>query len=159
MIGRSVAQVYTNRLAKDSLTGRTRLLPTYMKTILALLALGVVPMGALAAFSPWLFGLVFGDEWRQAGVFCQILTPAFYAQFVVSPMIQTLNVLGYQKAQLGWDCTRLFAIFAVFILSARYGLSQLSAVIAISATLCATYVLQFLLSVWAIRRFDQRVQV
>lgn len=158
VVGRSVAQVYTNRLAKDSLAGDTRLLPTYAKTILSLLALGALPLGLLGAFSPWLFGLVFGDEWRLAGVFCQILTPAFYAQFVVSPMIQTLNVLGYQKAQLIWDSFRLAALVAVFIVSNMYGMSDLFAVIAISATLTATYVLQFLLSMWAIRRHDNRFQ-
>lgn len=158
VVGRSVAQVYTNRLAKDSLTRDTRLLPTYIKTVLTLLALGALPMGILAAFSPWLFDLVFGNEWRLAGIFCQILTPAFYAQFVVSPMIQTLNVLGHQKAQLLWDSTRLVAIVGVFIVSARYEHTHITAVVAISATLCATYALQFLLSLWALRRHDKHIQ-
>lgn len=157
VIGRSVAQVYTNRLARDSLTGQTRLLRVYLKTNVALLTVGFVPMGLLAVVGPGLFSFVFGEEWRVAGVFCQILTPAFYAQFVVSPMIQTLNVLGYQKTQLVWDCARLLAIFAVFLVSDRHSYSQIHAVMAISATLCATYILQFLLSLWAIRRFDKRV--
>ncbi|WP_395308256.1 lipopolysaccharide biosynthesis protein [Mycobacterium sp. AMU20-3851] len=159
VIGTSVAQVYTNRLAKDSLTGRTLLLPTYIKTVLVLLAAGLVPMGLLVALAPWLFGLVFGDEWRLAGEFCQILVPAFYAQFVVSPMIQTLNVLGYQMAQLIWDSIRLAAIVAAFVVASRLGHSEVAAVVAVSTTLCAMYILQFLLSVWAIRRHDKRIQV
>ena len=157
VVGRSVAQVYTNRLAKDSLNRDTPLLPTYLKTSLALLGLGIVPMVLLAALGPWLFVQVFGSNWRQAGIFCQILTPAFYAQFVVSPMIQTLNVLGHQKAQLGWDCARLGAIIAVFVVCSRLDSSEIAAVAAISSTLCATYVLQSLLSIWAIRRYDRNI--
>ena len=159
VIGRSVAQVYTNRLAKESLNSNTRLLPTYLKTLLALLGIGILPMVFLAVFAPWLFVRVFGGDWRQAGVYCQILTPAFYAQFVVSPMIQTLNVLGYQKAQLAWDCIRLGAIVAVFYVSSIYGLAQVNAVIAISAVLCGTYVLQSMMSIWAIRRYDLKIGI
>ncbi|AQA01855.1 hypothetical protein BVC93_04725 [Mycobacterium sp. MS1601] len=157
VIGRSVAQVYTNRLAKDSLAGGVQLLPTYLKTILSLFLAGLLPMSLLAVFSPWIFEVIFGNEWRRAGVFCQILVPAFYAQFIVSPMIQTLNVLGHQKAQLLWDCARLGAIVGVFFLSNVRGLAEMPAIVAISATLCVTYVLQFFLSVWAIRRHDNRI--
>ena len=159
VIGTSVAQVYTNRLAKDSLVGGTRLMPTYIKTVLLLLATGLVPMALLVAFAPWLFELVFGNEWRIAGEFCQVLVPAFYAQFVVAPMIQTLNVLGYQMTQLIWDILRLTAIVAVFVASPQLGYSDYTAVIAVSTTLCTMYVMQFLLSVWAIKRHDKRIQV
>lgn len=159
VIGRSVAQVYTNKLARDSRTGTVRLLPVYLRTVLALLALGVMPMGALAASAPWLFQLIFGDQWRLAGVFCQILIPAFYAQFVISPMIQTLNVLGHQKAQLGWDLCRLVGIVAVFFVADFYGLTYHAGVASISATLFITYGFQFLLSVWAIRRHDNLIEV
>lgn len=158
VIGRSVAQVYTNRLAKDSLRRDVRLLPTYLRTVLALSAAGVVPMAILLAFSPSLFQFIFGSEWRIAGVFCQLLVPAFYAQFVVSPMIQTLNVLGYQKTQLVWDCARLLLVISVFLIGDHYEYDQTGAVVAISASLTVAYVLQFLLSVWAIGRHDKNLK-
>ena len=156
VVGRAVAQVYTNKLAKDSLADGVKLFPTYIRTVAALLAVGFIPMSLLAAFSPWLFEVIFGEDWRTAGVFCQLLVPAFYAQFAVAPMMQTLNVLGYQRLQLVWDTLRLGAIFAVFATSQFYKLSEQGAVGLVSATLFSAYILQFLLSVIAIKRRDER---
>lgn len=44
----------------------------------ALLVVGV--------FAPWLFGLVFGSEWREAGVYLQYLLPWFFMTLLVGPL-------------------------------------------------------------------------
>ena len=49
---------------------------------------------------PTLFALVFGDAWRAAGEIVQLLVPLYLTRFVVTPVSQTLNILGRQKLHL-----------------------------------------------------------
>jgi len=59
--------------------------------------MGVVPFLILLFYSPELFILVFGEKWRQAGEFSQILSFLFFIQFVVSPLSSLILIAEKQK--------------------------------------------------------------
>lgn len=58
----------------------------FIKTMKVLGILGIVPFGFLILFAPQLFALVFGEQWREAGIFAQFLSIMYFFRFVVSPL-------------------------------------------------------------------------
>jgi O-antigen/teichoic acid export membrane protein len=47
-----------------------------------------------------LFSLAFGPEWREAGLYVQILSPVIFARFVVSPLSAVLARAKQQKLDM-----------------------------------------------------------
>jgi len=50
----------------------------------------------LMLFAPQLFAIVFGDDWREAGVYALILSPWMALNFITSPLSQLPLVVGQQ---------------------------------------------------------------
>lgn len=93
----SASQVFLGEIAKAD---RERLIRLFKRTTLLFLGIGSVGMLPLLLAGPWLFALVFGDAWREAGVIVQLLVPLHLTRFVVRPISQTLNVLRRQDLHL-----------------------------------------------------------
>jgi O-antigen/teichoic acid export membrane protein len=93
----SASQVFLGEIATAD---RDRLVQLFKKITLLFLGIGLLGMLPLLLAGPWLFALVFGEEWRQAGTIVQILVPLHLARFVVRPVSQTLNVLQRQDLHL-----------------------------------------------------------
>lgn len=72
----------------------------FIRTLLQLLALSIVPFTLFYFFAPQLFSFVFGSKWQIAGEYAAILTPMFFLQFVVSPMSNMFLVAEKQKIDL-----------------------------------------------------------
>jgi O-antigen/teichoic acid export membrane protein len=90
LIGGSVAQVYLaeagQHLRDGTLAAFTR------KTMFSLAKLGTPFLIVAGGLSPFLFPIVFGEEWRRAGVILAWLTPYFVFQFVASPISMLLHI-------------------------------------------------------------------
>lgn len=93
----SASQVFLGEIATAD---RDQLVRLFKKITLLFLIIGLIGMLPLLIAGPWLFALVFGEEWYQAGVIVQILVPLHLARFVVRPVSQTLNVLQRQDVHL-----------------------------------------------------------
>jgi O-antigen/teichoic acid export membrane protein len=95
MIGTSVAQVFYHKSSEDFNAGK-ELVGLVRKTTvrLALLALPVFLVLFFAA--PRVFSLAFGPQWREAGIYAQILAPWLYLNFIYSPISQIPLLLNRQ---------------------------------------------------------------
>lgn len=92
LVGTSVAQVYISTAPEMF---RNNCLADFTKsTMISLLKVGGAPLLVMGALSPFLFGWIFGEEWRRAGQIVAWLTPWFIVQFVVSPVSVVLHVTG-----------------------------------------------------------------
>lgn len=125
----SASQVF---LREISTANHQKLVRLFKKTLLMFFIIGVIGMLPLFLAGPWLFAIVFGEAWRQAGIIVQILVPLHLMRFIVRPISQTLNVLQRQDLHLlsaainglalvlsfgsGWwlalDAYRTFALFS-----------------------------------------------
>lgn len=47
---------------------------------------GILPFGLIFILAPFLFEIVFGAEWKEAGTYTQILSLMYYLQYIVSPL-------------------------------------------------------------------------
>ena len=115
---------------------------------LALAALGPFTLVALAA--PLLFGPVFGDNWRDAGLYVAILTPMSYLQFVANPTGATLDILERQDLHLFREVARLCLLVGAVLASSALHLAPIGAISMLSLAGCLTYLLYGVTSWWAL---------
>jgi len=69
----------------------------YIKTFKSLVLLGIVPFTILGIFAPEIFAFVFGENWRIAGEFAQIMVPMLFLSFIISPLSYLLYIANKQK--------------------------------------------------------------
>lgn len=110
-IGTSIGEVFRQKASEDySNRGDSSeiFLSTFKK-----LALISTPFGLIfALFAPVLFGFVFGDDWRVAGEFAQILTPFFWLSFIVNPLSVMIIIAERQEISLMIQLTQIVATMA-----------------------------------------------
>jgi O-antigen/teichoic acid export membrane protein len=87
----------------------------YRATFKALLGLALAPSLVLFLFSPELFALVFGEDWRAAGDIARLLAPLCFLNFIASPLSYVFFVAGKQKMELAWQVVLFVMTLAVFI--------------------------------------------
>ena len=157
LIGEAVSQVYAgtaSRLVQD----QPETLPgLFYRTAFGLLLVGLVPAVLMAILGPEVFRVVFGNAWRESGVYVQILSVTFLAQFVAGTLSRTLTILERQHWQLAWDATRFVVVVGTLLLLADLGLSSTLAVAAYSGILLTAYLVLFVMSAIAVGRVRQVV--
>ncbi len=69
-------------------------------------------------YGPWLFSLVFGKSWENAGIYCQILLPSLVTQLAIGP---TLNLLVLtRRIHRQFVINFVWAILMLFLLVYNY---------------------------------------
>jgi O-antigen/teichoic acid export membrane protein len=121
-------------------TGNCR--KTYTNTLKKLLLLSILPSVIFFFIAPGLFALIFGESWREAGVYAQILTPVFFLRFVTSPLSAMFMIAEKQKLDLVWQ----IGLFFLTVVSLVIGYHSDSVYLAISL-FSASYSFMFLLNV------------
>jgi O-antigen/teichoic acid export membrane protein len=99
MISLAVRRVLYERAAALHQNGET-LLPILSKTTLSLAVLAVLPSLVLILLGPGLFALVFGESWREAGIYVQWLTAWWLSSFVVTAATTVVPILHLQNVVL-----------------------------------------------------------
>ncbi len=96
LISNSIGDVFKQRAASDyNEFGSCR--PIFIKTFKALLTSSIIPFAILIIFGADIFALAFGEKWRGAGEYSQILGVMFFFRFTVSPLSYVFYVANKQK--------------------------------------------------------------
>nr|WP_303622765.1 lipopolysaccharide biosynthesis protein [Stutzerimonas xanthomarina] len=109
LIGKSVADVYYPRISR-AIHDREPVATMLLKATAALGLVGLVPFSLVAVFGPWLFALVFGEQWHVAGEYARWLALAEYVIFVSRPCVVAVPALSLQAR---------FLLFEIFSTSLR----------------------------------------
>lgn len=143
LIGQAVSRVFQGE-ASAAVRDRNQPLRTIIRSnAKVLLVIGAPICVVLMVAGPWLFGLVFGPAWVEAGQYARFLAVGFLAQLAVSPVSLTLLILQRQGAQLAWDVLRLVITTGAPVLVAVLGGSAVGAVAAMSAAYVVCYGILF----------------
>lgn len=154
LIGQAVGRVFQGE-ASAAIRDRRRTLRRIVVTnARTLFWLGLPICAVLAAFGPWLFTVVFGAEWAEAGTYARYLAVGYLAQLAVSPISQTLLILERQGYQLAWDVSRLIATVGGPVIAAAAGASATVAIMVLSAAFVVCYGVLYLACVRAARQYD-----
>jgi O-antigen/teichoic acid export membrane protein len=116
-----------------------------------LLALSMAFLVAALTTGPMAISFLFGSAWSRAGDFLLIMSIAVAAQLIVSPVSQSLILMGRSRSQLAFDSGRLAAILIVLGFGYLAGHPFDVALMAMSVSLAAFYALHWLLGRHAIR--------
>jgi O-antigen/teichoic acid export membrane protein len=141
LVGQSIAQVYYGELSEMLETDPTRMPRLFARVARRLFLVGVGPALVLGVAGPWLFSLVFGAEWREAGIIAQVSAVMFLAQLVVQPLSQTFIILERQELQLRWDTLRLVAVVASLAIAGAAGWDAIPAIVLLNVSLTLAYLL------------------
>lgn len=139
LIGQAVSRVFQGEGSEAIRLGTKPLRPILRANVKALSAISLPIALILTVVSPPLFSFVLGSQWREAGVYAQILAFGYAAQLIVSPISQTLLILEKQGAQLAWDASRMVVTVGGPLLAAILGASPTVAVATLSAGFVVCY--------------------
>ena len=119
LIGSAVGQVFFVRAAEayrlDALGPLTQTVFTRLS------AFGLFPLAALMLAAPAAFGVVFGAEWRGAGVYAQFLAPWLYFSFISASLSTLFDVLERQPWELGYNVVLVTARVAALAVGGWLG--------------------------------------
>ncbi|MFC1715905.1 oligosaccharide flippase family protein [Candidatus Poribacteria bacterium] len=146
LLGNSIAKVFYPAAAKEyNKTGT--LSEIVSKVFRRLVQIGVFPMVALGFFGASVFGVVFGENWIEAGVYAQIMSGYLVCHFVSSPLSTICSILQRQGTFLAWNAGFASCKLLGLLLGARTGKPWVALVLYSAANMVA----YSLLMVWILR--------
>ena len=153
LISASVSDVF-----HEGVTGAARSQPERVRSVLWLSARNLGGVGLLVylpagILSPALFPIVFGPQWRQAGLLMALLSPFLLVALVVSPLSRLLLVVNRQEWKLLVDAVCLAVPLVAFFGGQRAGLGFLSCVALFSGLNVIAYLFYFAVIARAARSF------
>jgi lipopolysaccharide exporter len=98
VIGQAIGQVFFQRSAEAHIKGALH--QVVEMVFQRLVAFGLFPFLLITFIGQDLFGLVFGEEWAEAGMYAQILGVWIFVWFISSPMSTLFSVLEKQQFDL-----------------------------------------------------------
>ena len=111
LIANAIGSVYRQRIS-ESYNRHGNFRKIYLRTLLVTLMASIVPFGLLYLVAPTLFAVVFGEKWRVAGSYAQILMVSTFFSFVTTPLNTGSIVVGAKHFDLAWKVIR-FAFYAL----------------------------------------------
>ena len=135
ILGAALGRSFAQRAAEDKrnnkdISGITSKLFKYLLMII------VVPMVILAIIAPDVFGLIFGDKWKESGHYVQFVAPVFMLTFMLRSLGSLFDVLRKQRDQFVFGLVMLSASVGSFLLGAfGYNIETVLLVFSVSMTL------------------------
>ncbi|MER1969074.1 oligosaccharide flippase family protein [Castellaniella sp. GW247-6E4] len=117
----------------------------YQKTFKRLLLISAAPFAVFFFLAPTLFSWVFGEQWRVAGEYAQILTPMAFLQFITSPLSSMFMIAEKQRLDLLWQILLLSLVVSSFVLGNILA-SAKGALMIFSAAYCVAYAINGLMT-------------
>ena len=156
LVGQAVAQVYLGEAPALARAEPIKLRRLFTRITARLFWLGLGPTALILLAGPWLAVVVLGPPWAATGRIMQALTLMSFAQFVVSPISQTLIVFERQDIQIAWDGGRAAGIVLTFLGAWWWQWSWLVTTIILSALMATSYGALYVI---ALRLITKRVAV
>jgi O-antigen/teichoic acid export membrane protein len=155
VISGSMGQAFLGEASKMIRDGSQELRSFYIKTTKHLTMIAVPLLGIPALCAPFIFPIIFGGAWTEAGWYCWPLAVMVIAQFVVSP-ISFLHIYGRNQWQLIWDITRVVGIILGFYVSHLLGFSVLITLLTYAVIMFLMYIVNALLVIKAISTMPEK---
>lgn len=142
LIGRSIGQVFYQKATEEKNTsGSAEVIfnRTYKRLALVSIIIGLILFFTIKGA----FAIIFGEQWRIAGYYCQILLPLFLVRFIVSPISIINSIFEKQKISLFWQIGLLILTLSVFIITKIMDLSFVTFLYCFTWITALYYVLLF----------------
>lgn len=144
LLSNSISDVFRERASSDYRKyGSCKNI--FIKTLKSLFFISIIPFILIYIFSPKLVPIIFGSEWKMAGIYIQALTIMYFFKFTISPL--TYVIIIAEKQNLNLILQTLLLILT--IISIGYGMYQnnpLNAITLYSVSYSMIYLLFLIIS-------------
>jgi len=149
-ISGSINQAYTAECSELFRQKSEKILPLFQNTTKRLFMAGapIILIGAL--ISPFLFPIIFGTAWKEAGIFVLPLSIFVIAQFVISST-DRLELYGFNHWGLAWNISRTLLVLGGFYLAFLFTLTPTVTILIFSSIMTVMYVISYFLNIKAIK--------
>lgn len=96
MIGSTFAIVFYKEVS-EKVAKKEKIGKLLRSTIITLTLISAPIFLIIMIFGPSLFSMVFGEEWREAGVYARIMSPWLFVNFISSPISHLPAILSRQR--------------------------------------------------------------
>ncbi|ADI39157.1 lipopolysaccharide biosynthesis protein [Waddlia chondrophila] len=125
LLSTSLSQVFMEKFSSKTKLDIEK--PELLKSIWKLLFLcGILPFLVLIFFGQEIFATIFGEQWRNAGLFSQILSLWYFLNFIYSPTSPLPLIIGKQKQFMYLGLAYNSAIISSFVFSYFAGLETIT---------------------------------
>jgi O-antigen/teichoic acid export membrane protein len=102
IVARAIGDIFRQE-ASHEFIHKGQCIKVFYKTLKLLFLIAVLPFTIFYFIAPDLFAFIFGEQWRIAGKYAQILTPMVFFQFITSPLSLMFMVAEKQRLDLIWQ--------------------------------------------------------
>jgi O-antigen/teichoic acid export membrane protein len=100
-IARAVGDVFRQK-ASDEYRKYGKFDKIFIKTILTLFLISIIPFIIFYLYCPLLFSIIFGENWKIAGEYAQILSVTAFIGFISTPVDKGAIIVGNTKYIFVW---------------------------------------------------------
>jgi len=140
LIGKSAGSALYGEASSAIKTNRFLVLRMCKETQIRLLLLSIAPTILVFFGGPYIFGLLFGDRWIEAGLYASLLSIGLMFQFTSAPLIQVMNLLSKQSSFLQINFIRLSGLLVTFCSAYFLSLQPTTTVLVLSLYSAAFYI-------------------
>ncbi|WP_172461093.1 oligosaccharide flippase family protein [Priestia endophytica] len=151
LIGNAIGDVFYPRIS-DAANNNENLTRLIKRAIISLAAVAIIPFGIIALVGPWLFSLIFGDQWGDAGEYARWISLLIFSKFIYQPCIKAFPVLSAQAFHLKFTIINLVLSAVALLIGYYIFSSDLIAIILFS--ICGAF-LNFILIFITLRISNQ----
>jgi len=156
LIGKSISEVFFQEMsAKKNM--RFKCWPFFIKTVKRLFFIALPISFFIALFGPYLFQIVFGEQWKVSGEIAPYLAIVFLFTFVISAVSSVFSVSGYIKRGAFWNYLYLISSFSIFAFSFLVGLKFFEFLLLFTIHEIVLYLIYFYLIAKTVRQMDERI--
>ncbi len=143
LVSDAIRKVYYQHSAEMKNNGEP-LFWTSLKITILLAIVGILPYGIIILFGGQLFSIVFGAQWKVAGIYAAWLSLWSFAGFINVPAVSLIPVLNLQKHNLVIEiCMIVFRTGFLF-----WGVAVKSPIFAIAAFSLCGVTFNIFLTIW-----------
>lgn len=119
LIGNSLGNVIYPRISKAYNEGKN-ISKMLSQTTMILFIVGLIPFGVIFIFGPFLFSMVFGEEWIKAGVYARWVGLWVFTSLLNKPAVKALPVIQAQRFHLIHTCATIILKTSALLLGGLF---------------------------------------
>lgn len=158
LIGNAVWEVFRSEFFRRQ-RDRVELSSLVCNTLRTLTILAIPIFGILGAISPWLFSLVFGAEYDEAGYLARAMILGVATQFICNPFSSVFVALRRNRIGLQIQFATTFLPLALLIAAAVFDLTLKTALVVYAAGTAVSMTMMLLIALSLIRASDCTIKV
>lgn len=143
LISQSVAKAFYSEAASIGKNNPLKIKQDAINLIKKLALVAVAPTIALLFFGPYLFSIVFGSGWEEAGSYASLLSISLFFHFIITPFGRLFEIFEKQKISLLFNILRLLLVLLIFGCVIILNLAPIVAVGIYSIGMAIAYILMF----------------